>query len=615
MTFATDSGATLTSADPRLWTDFATARGMGEFCRSWLALLCARTAGAVAGLVLLETDNQRFAPAAVWPDGPHDFPHLKQVAEKALSTAEAVIEADPANPRLMGIAYPLVHEQRSHGAVVLAVEGQGAAAIRATMRELHWGAGWLDSILWQHRAGARMTAARAASVAMDVLAAAQEADLLEQSLLALSNALALALKADRVAIGLVRRGSVKLAAISHGAWFRKRSDVAEALEGAMDEALDQGMALTLPAIATEGNPITLQQAQELTASGQQAIATIPIVDRHLPIGAFVLERGDKSAAFEASEIRIVEAVAALVAPTIALKQREQRFFSGRSRHYLMETAKALFGPRRPVAKTLGVAAVVLLLVLLAPVAQFRVKADASLEGRMQRAAAAPFAGFIADARSQAGDVVQAGDVLAVLDDRDLKVDRARAIGEVQQLDRRYRDALAKHERAEMNLAGAQLRQAEASLRLIEYRLSRTAIIAPLSGVVVSGDLSQRIGAPVEEGETLFEVAPLDDYRIALDVPDADINYLSVGQRGRFAPTGLAGRTVPLVIARITSVTANVDGRNVFRVEAELDNSTHLALRPGMEGIAKVDIDRRANLWIWTRTLRSWLTLFLWKWLP
>jgi multidrug resistance efflux pump len=211
--------------------------------------------------------------------------------------------------------------------------------------------------------------------------------------------------------------------------------------------------------------------------------------------------------------------------------------------------------------------------------------------------------------------VRAGQVLAVLDDRDLKLDYARSISEVRQLDRQYRQALARHERAEMNLFGAQLRQAEAELRLIEYKLARVNIVAPIAGVLVSGDVSQLVGSPVEEGEVMFEVAPLGDFRVALQVEEGDIAYLRPGQEGRFAPTGLAGRTVPFTVTKLTSVTANRDGKNVFRVEAELGEGAPQVLRPGMEGVAKVAVDRRSQLWIWTRGLRDWFRLFLWKWLP
>src|SRR3546814_6329120 len=117
----------------------------------------------------------------------------------------------------------------------------------------------------------------------------------------------------------------------------------------------------------------------------------------------------------------------------------------------MGGAKARFGPRRPLAKALGIGTLLWRLCLFVPLGQFQVRADAELEGQVQRAASAPFSGFIARSQARAGDVVKAGQVLATLDDRDLRVDRARALGEVQQLDRRYREALAKHERAEMSL--------------------------------------------------------------------------------------------------------------------------------------------------------------------
>jgi hypothetical protein len=39
------------------------------------------------------------------------------------------------------------------------------------------------------------------------------------------------------------------------------------------------------------------------------------------------------------------------------------------------------------------------------------------------------------------------------------------------------------------------------------------------------------------------------------------------------------------------------------------------MRPGMEGVGKVDIDRRNYLWIWTRQVVDSLRLAAWSWLP
>ncbi len=35
----------------------------------------------------------------------------------------------------------------------------------------------------------------------------------------------------------------------------------------------------------------------------------------------------------------------------------------------------------------------------------------------------------------------------------------------------------------------------------------------------------------------------------------------------------------------------------------------------MEGVAKVEVERRRLAWIWTRTLADWLVLHTWAWWP
>jgi hypothetical protein len=35
----------------------------------------------------------------------------------------------------------------------------------------------------------------------------------------------------------------------------------------------------------------------------------------------------------------------------------------------------------------------------------------------------------------------------------------------------------------------------------------------------------------------------------------------------------------------------------------------------MEGVAKVRIDDRHLVWIWTHALTEWLQLWLWSWIP
>lgn len=492
-----------------LWAALAVATDAGAFCRAWLALQCARTPGARSALVLLETADNSFAPAAIWPAGIADAALLRGAAERALGGGQVVVEPLPDHPGLTVIAYPVTGGGRVHGAVVISIADAQPAQLRATLRELHWGVGWIVSMAWQHQADEGDRRSAAADAALEALAALQEHDTLHGSAIALCNTLALELDAERVSLGLVDKDAVRLAATSHGALSGKRSDVAEAIEAAMEEAFDQAATVTWPAPAGT-TAITLQQQRLAASAARAAIAAVPVSDRGLPIGVLTIERAEGAGPFAPGDLLLAEAVAALAAPILALKQREERWISGTIRAKATDGARALFGPRRPLAKTLGIAGALALLVLLLPVWPFRVSADAVLEGRVQRAAAVPFSGFIARSYARAGDRVREGQVLATLDDRDLRIDLARSQSAVAQLDRRYREALADHKRAEMNLFGAQLRQAEAELSLIEYKLARTTIAAPLSGVLVSGDVSQLVGTPVEEGQVLFEVSPTKD---------------------------------------------------------------------------------------------------------
>jgi hypothetical protein len=74
------------------------------------------------------------------------------------------------------------------------------------------------------------------------------------------------------------------------------------------------------------------------------------------------------------------------------------------------------------------------------------------------------------------------------------------------------------------------------------------------------------------------------------------------------------RDLPFLVKSVTPVSETSEGTNHFRVEAELAEVPE-RLRPGMEGVGKVFVDRRRLVWIWTHRAVDWLRLLLWSWLP
>ena len=319
--------------------------------------------------------------------------------------------------------------------------------------------------------------------------------------------------------------------------------------------------------------------------------------------------------FTKKTLQLAEAIAALLGPIVGLQLRANRLVAGRvidrcrrricwrcSDRGARVSSSARSAPLRSLSP------------LIFAEGEHRVTAKSVLEAEVQRAAVAPFEGFIRAAPVRAGDTVKSGDLLAALDDRDLVLDRLKWRAERDKLVQRHRDALAKHDRSNLVVLEPQIRQAESQLALAEEKLTRARILAPFDGIVVSGDLSQMLGSPVEKGKTLFEIAPLNSYRLIVHVDERDVRYIAVGQSGTVALAGMPGEPLPLTLSKITPVTVAEEGRNSFRVEARL-TELGLHLRPGMEGVAKIETGQRSIVWIWTHPVVDWLRLAAWKYLP
>jgi multidrug resistance efflux pump len=246
--------------------------------------------------------------------------------------------------------------------------------------------------------------------------------------------------------------------------------------------------------------------------------------------------------------------------------------------------------------------------------EYRITAQTELEGSIQQVIAAPYNSYITSAPKKAGDTVSKGELIARLDDRELRLERKKWLTQRSQYRHEYNNAYAKQERAEVNISRAQMAQAEAELALVEERLRRSRLQAPFAGVVLSGDLSQRLGSFVEQGETLFEVAPLTNYRVILMVADNLIADVAIDQIGVLVLSALPSEKFEFVVTTITPVTEARDGNNFFRVEADITTLSS-SLRPGMQGIGKITVGDRLLIANWTRGLIEWLQLQLWRWTP
>jgi len=451
------------------------------------------------------------------------------------------------------------------------------------------------------------------SLLLALIAIALERRSFRAAAMAIATELATRLGLERVSIGFERRGRMHVDALSHSASFDARSSLIRGLCAAMDEACDQDATLLHP--SPEGTPAHVVRAHERLVSdhGSGAACTVPLSSGGRIVGALTLEQAEGQH-IHADAVRLCQEAAGTLGPLLDLERRAEAGPIARLRAALLEHIAHIARPGHPTARLVAAAGVAVFVLLGVMPGTHRVTADATLEGLIQRAVVAGIDGYVAEASARAGDVVRQGQVLARLDERDLVLERRQWSAGLDQLRKEYREALSVHDRTQLNILHARIAQSQAQLALLDENLTRTQLRAPFDGVIVQGDLSRSLGAPVEKGTLLFEVAPLDGYRIILEVDERDIAYVAAGKRGQLGLSAMPGETLPLAVEKITPVSSAVDGRNVFRVEASVLRPV-ASLRPGMEGVAKIEIGRRRLIWIWTHDLFDRLRLWAWSWWP
>ena len=604
-----------TQAESAAWARFSAPANSAEFCASWLSILCAQVGLVKGGLVLLGSgEDGSFSPVATWPDATQNLLYLGPTAEAALKDRRGVIQTGgPQGAVTLStlVGYPVEVEGLLHGAVVLDIGRRPDADVQRALRLLHWGSAWLMDQFRQQRVAEHRQRASRLALANELVATALQEPRLGASVLAVVNELATRMHCEKVSLGLARNCSIAVKAISHTATFDVRSDSVRMVADAMDEVFDLDVPMAYPPL--ESDAVGGLAHAALSVSRQEAcLLSVPLMDDGDMVGVLTLER-DRSQPFDAADLALCKTLGLLLGPVVALKRQNERSLRERLHQAARVGSTALFGPRHPGLKLLTLVGLLLLAVFSLVDATYRVTSKTVIEGAVQRAVVAPFQGYVAESRVRAGEAVKKGQVLARLDDRELRLERTRWASEAEQMQTRYRQAAAVQDRSAMAVAAAQANQAQAQLALVDERLQRATLAAPFDGMVVLGDLSQLLGSPVEQGKVLFEVAPLDAYRVALQVDERDIAQLREGQRGELALSGMPYDLQPFTVRQVTPVSTPQDGRNYFRVEANLDSAT-ARLRPGMEGIGKVTVGDRKLIWIWTHTLVDWLRLWAWQWI-
>jgi membrane fusion protein (multidrug efflux system) len=206
---------------------------------------------------------------------------------------------------------------------------------------------------------------------------------------------------------------------------------------------------------------------------------------------------------------------------------------------------------------------------------------ATLEAEADAEVVAKVQGELTELRVEEGDRVKAGEVLARLDGRQLRLEVAQVDAELAKLERDYRRQI------ELNAKGLvaagtfeglkyDLDTLRARRDLAQLQLSYTQIRAPFGGVVATR--SVRVGQTVQPNTALFRITDPSPLRAQVFVPERELQRLRVGQPAAVQVDAVPGRMFP---AQVSLVAPTVDARTAtFKVTVEVDDASAV-LKPGM----------------------------------
>jgi biotin carboxyl carrier protein len=248
--------------------------------------------------------------------------------------------------------------------------------------------------------------------------------------------------------------------------------------------------------------------------------------------------------------------------------------------------------------------------MLVPVPYYP-KRDCVFEPETKHYLASPVAGRIAGCDVRPGDSVEKGQLLARLDDDQLRRDLATAKAEYDGALKKRDAALATRAAGNAGLADIEMQQAQRRIESIEDHLRRLEIRANAAGVVVQGDWHRNVGMPVTLGQNLFEVAELESMTAEVRLNATDLGQISVGDVVSVRSDASGVASFHGKISRIEPRATVIDNSAVFIADVVIRDPS-LRLRPGMKASAQITAGWRtlgwllferpyrwiANQWIW-----------------
>ena len=429
---------------------------------------------------------------------------------------------------------------------------------------------------------------------------------------------------DKCIIGFFDRGRFMLGAVSGETEVpktREMDDFRDRLEWAADQteavAADQGA----EGWQVEPAAAHAQIVSILEKHGYNGFYALPLRDDQGALGVLALLSGEADFLTDSHK----ETLAILANQTSVAIRNAQLYqqvplanlfqpFSVRKQKLMAAVPKSRW---RMYAERAAVVAGILILVPW----PMRVGTNATVIPAERRVVSAIDGGVVKRVYVHEGDAVQAGQLLAQLDDSDAQVKLAEAQAAYGQARHDLAEAEFKNDVSGAGQATIRVNLHSVELQYEQQRLTDAQLRAPIAGVVVTPKVEERAGSMVKSGDVVCEVVASDRMATEMSVPETDLGLLRLGRRVALKLNAFPTTTFSGTLERIGAQTRSDSGEQYFLVRAVFQNDGGLA-RTGMVGRARI---RAGGGWFGSewypvgyallRDPARWAWQEIWIWMP
>ncbi|MEO0653013.1 MAG: HlyD family efflux transporter periplasmic adaptor subunit, partial [Planctomycetota bacterium] len=319
------------------------------------------------------------------------------------------------------------------------------------------------------------------------------------------------------------------------------------------------------------------------SDGGGSVAVVPIVADGETRAVLAIRRG-QGTPIGPSDLRAVSELVEPYVPGLELLRRSERTLFDHAFDAARGAARRLREGRR--AKVLAGAAVLGLLWLFFGALPNQVYSPGTVVALNVRHFAAPFDGRLRSAPAVSGSLVRKGEVLATLDSSFQELELAQveaqlASNQVDLLAAMAIDDGLTSRRLELEREGL-----EARASLIRQQIDNAELRAPFDGVVLTGDVRDRVGDTLTRGEPLFDLAPAGQVWVELEISERAALEVEMHLQGTFAPRARPELHLPVEVVHVGAALEASASGPVLRSKAELQEIADW-LRPGMRGTVRL----------------------------